>query len=90
MKLPVQSEELREKHGYPELTKELKAKIFGLNGARVYRVDVPAQRKRASLDGLSKQKQAYLEAPDPSFVTYGPKTRREFFAFKKEHGTGRP
>jgi predicted TIM-barrel fold metal-dependent hydrolase len=82
--------ELREKHGYPELTKDLKAKVFGLNGARIYGVDVPAQRKRAALDDLSRQKQAYLESPDPSFVTYGPKSRREFMAFKREHGTGRP
>lgn len=84
------AEPLREKEGYPELTKELKAKIFGLNGARVYGVDVPAQRKRAENDALSKQKRAYLEERDPSFVTYGPKTRREFMAFLREHGSGRP
>jgi hypothetical protein len=30
------SEELRERHGYPKLTKEVKAKILGLNGAALY------------------------------------------------------
>jgi predicted TIM-barrel fold metal-dependent hydrolase len=33
------SDELQERYGYPRLTKELKAKILGLNGARLYGVD---------------------------------------------------
>jgi predicted TIM-barrel fold metal-dependent hydrolase len=33
------SEELRERYGYPKLTKELKAKILGLNGAALYDVE---------------------------------------------------
>ena len=33
------SEELRERHGYPKLTKELRAKILGLNGAALYGVE---------------------------------------------------
>ncbi len=72
------SEELREKHGYPELTKELKAKIFGLNSAKVYGVepkrDLPAIRK----DEVEKLKQSYLPHRDPSHHVYGPRTRREF------------
>jgi predicted TIM-barrel fold metal-dependent hydrolase len=32
------AEGLQERFGYPALTKELKAKIFGLNGARLYRI----------------------------------------------------
>jgi hypothetical protein len=32
------SEEFRERYGYPKLTKELKAKILGLNGAALYHV----------------------------------------------------
>jgi hypothetical protein len=35
---------LTETHGYPELTPSLKQKIFGLNGARVYGVDVSERR----------------------------------------------
>jgi hypothetical protein len=33
------SDEFQERYGYPRLTKELKAKILGLNGARLYGVD---------------------------------------------------
>ncbi|HEX6399785.1 MAG TPA: amidohydrolase family protein, partial [Actinomycetota bacterium] len=33
------SEELRERHGYPKLTEELRAKILGLNGAALYGVE---------------------------------------------------
>jgi uncharacterized protein len=33
------SEELRERYGYPKLTKETKAKILGLNGAALYGVE---------------------------------------------------
>lgn len=81
------SDEFQQKYGYPKLTKELKTKIFGTNAAKIYGVDIPAQRKRAAGDDLARTKQAYLEERrDPSFVTYGPKTRREFFALRKEQG----
>ena len=33
------SPEFRERYGYPKLTKELKAKILGLNGAALYKVE---------------------------------------------------
>ena len=33
------SDELQERHGYPKLTKEIKAKILGLNGAALYGVE---------------------------------------------------
>ena len=35
---------LRDEHGYPELTSDLKAKVFGLNAAQLYGVDPEAQR----------------------------------------------
>jgi predicted TIM-barrel fold metal-dependent hydrolase len=54
------SDELCEKFGYKKLTKEDKAKIFGLNAAKLYGVDVKAQRKALPEDALSKFKQAYL------------------------------
>ncbi len=83
------SDELVAQHGYPKLTKELKAKIFGFNAAKIYGVDVPAQRKRAASDALSREREAYAAERDPSFVTYGPKSRREFLALRREQG-GRP
>ncbi|MCH8332804.1 amidohydrolase family protein [Candidatus Sumerlaeota bacterium] len=47
-------EELIEKHGYPQITKEDKAKIFGLNAARIYGVDVNEQRNALPADALTK------------------------------------
>lgn len=55
------SDELCEKFGYKKLTKEDKAKIFGLNAARLYNVDVDAKRQGLPKDALSKLKQAYLD-----------------------------
>ncbi len=76
------SEEFQERFGYPALTKELKAKIFGLNATKPYGISLDEMVKRASSDSLAQKKHAYLERPDPSFTTYGPRTRREFLNFK--------
>jgi predicted TIM-barrel fold metal-dependent hydrolase len=54
------SDELCEKFGYKKLTKDDKAKIFGLNAAKIYGVDINVQRKAFPADSLSKLKQAYL------------------------------
>ncbi|MGH9841526.1 MAG: amidohydrolase family protein [Blastocatellia bacterium] len=54
------SDEFCEKFGYMKITKEDKARIFGLNAARVYGVDVKAKRKALPADGLEKLKVAYL------------------------------
>ena len=54
------SDEFCEKFGYSKLTREDKAKILGLNAARLYNVDVNAQRKGIPGDGLEKAKLAYL------------------------------
>ncbi|MEO1252635.1 MAG: amidohydrolase family protein [Pseudomonadota bacterium] len=76
------SDEFQERYGYAALTKGLKAKIFGLNATKPYGVSLEEVKKRAGSDALSKRKHAYLERPDPSFRTYGPKTRREFLNFR--------
>jgi hypothetical protein len=52
---------LRERHGYPELTPHLKAKILGLNAARVYGIDAPAARERARSDDLAWLRKAVDE-----------------------------
>jgi uncharacterized protein len=74
------SRELRERFGYAEITPALRAKIFGLNAARVYGLSPTEVKKYTSTDAISKQRHAYLERPEPHFTTYGPKTRREFLA----------
>lgn len=55
------SDKLCEKFGYQKLTKEDKAKIFGLNAAKIYNFDVNQQLKALPADSLSRIKTAYLE-----------------------------
>jgi len=54
---------LIEAHGYPELTPALKQKVFGLNGARVYGIDVPERRKKTETDPIG------VEAAPPLMLT---------------------
>lgn len=78
-------EEYQEKYGYPAITAEAKRKIFGLNAARVYGLDLSA------IGGgkLSDRRSEYRRDPNPSFRSFGPETRRQFLALHREHG-GRP
>ena len=55
------SDEFCQKFGYKKLTKDDKAKILGLNAARLYNVDVKAKRKPMPTDSLEKLKLVYLE-----------------------------
>lgn len=80
------SDEFQERFGYADMSKTLKAKIFGLNATKPYGISLDEIKKRASTDALSRNRHAYLERPDPSFKTYGPKTRREFLNFKAQGG----
>ena len=74
------SRELRERHGYAEITPAVRAKIFGMNAAKVYGLAPTEVRKYTRADEVARRRQAYLERPEPHFQTYGPKTRREFLA----------
>lgn len=76
------SAELREKHGYPEITPAIRAKIFGLNALKIYPVarDVLDQHLRG--DAVARARENYRNDPDPSFLTHGPRTRREFLNLK--------
>src|SRR6476660_1723520 len=69
---------LQDKHGYPNITPALRARVFGLNATRPYRIDAKEVLQRARADDVSRQRAAYREEHDPHFTTYGPKTRREF------------
>ncbi|MFQ5953529.1 MAG: amidohydrolase family protein [Kiloniellales bacterium] len=80
------AEPLRERYGYPELTTEIKAKIFGRNALQAYRVKPEEVRKKADADRIGRLRVAYREDPRPSFQTYGPKTAAEFAALKRGHG----
>jgi hypothetical protein len=70
--------ELRDKHGYAEVTRALRAKIFGLNALKIYPMAPDVIKKHVRHDKVALQRQEYRERADPGFVTYGPKTRREF------------
>ena len=50
-----------EKFGYKKLTKDDKAKIFGLNAAKVYGIDLKEKLKQFPKDTLTKLKTAYLD-----------------------------
>jgi predicted TIM-barrel fold metal-dependent hydrolase len=63
---------LIEKHGYAPLTRPVKERIFGLNAARVFGVDVSAARNEIPKDYLSRIKMSYLDdGATPSHRWYG-------------------
>jgi hypothetical protein len=70
--------ELREKYGYPEITPEIRAKVFGLNAAKPYRIAPEEIHRHIGSDPVQQARENYQGREDPSFLTYGPKTRREF------------
>ena len=69
--------ELRDKHGYPQMTPALRQKVFAYNAAKPYNLAIDHLRERAHRDAIEQERLAY-ERPNPSFRTYGPRTRREF------------
>jgi hypothetical protein len=77
------SREFQEKYGYPALTPAAKRKIFGLNAMRVYGLEPAAMRRRLVKDRVKKARDEYLNDPQPTFETYGPRTRREFLALRE-------
>ncbi|MEQ1803273.1 MAG: amidohydrolase family protein [Gammaproteobacteria bacterium] len=80
------SQEYQEKFGYTAITPELRAKVFGLNALKPYGLDVSDIRRGFLADTMQKEKTRNAERPDPTFMTYGPQTRREFFALLKAGG----
>jgi predicted TIM-barrel fold metal-dependent hydrolase len=79
-------ESLREEFGYPEITPELRAKVFGLNAIVPYRISVDEVLKSASRDALARRRDDYRDRANPHFATYGPKTRREFLRLMQISG----
>lgn len=65
-------QELQDEFGYAPITDEDKAKILGLNAAKLFNVDVDAVRNAFPDDGLSRLKAEYLfEGGSPSNTQYG-------------------
>ena len=80
------SAELQERHGYPALTPDTRARIFGRNALRLYPVPDDVLRTHLGKDAVAHMRENHRNRPDPDFLTYGPKTRREFFNLRKWGG----
>ncbi len=66
------SDEMCAKFGYKKITKEDKARIFGLNAAKLYGIDLKKKRNALPADALEKLKLAYLDrGPEPSLEASG-------------------
>ena len=75
---------MQDMYGYPALTPEVKAKIFGHNAAAVYGVDPTIVRqkiKQEDIDNIMLTRRA-PRGPTP----HGPRTRREYLAFLRWSG----
>jgi predicted TIM-barrel fold metal-dependent hydrolase len=81
--------EFRDRYGYPEITPQLRAKIFGLNATRPYRISAEEVQLRTRRDALATERLAYRARPEPHFLTCGPKTRREFLNLLRWNGGSR-
>ena len=77
------SEELQERHGYPALTDEIKAKIFGINSARLYDIE-----PITGASGLTPEEVEAVRASLPPATTYGPTTYAEAAAMIAAHQAG--
>jgi hypothetical protein len=78
--------EYQERYGYPALTDELKADVFGLNGARLFGIDPTATR--CALDGdplatkISEAAEMRSDGALPSpWNPHGPTTRRQVLSW---------
>jgi predicted TIM-barrel fold metal-dependent hydrolase len=65
------TDELMEKFKYPALTDEVKNQIFGLNAARLFNVDVRAQRRAIQADRLTQLREQHRDELAPSNTQYG-------------------
>ncbi len=65
-------EALIQEHHYQPLTRQVKERIFGLNAATVFGIDVETIRHEVPRDALGRLRMSYLEeGPEPSRRVYG-------------------
>jgi predicted TIM-barrel fold metal-dependent hydrolase len=77
------SEELQERHGYPALTDDVKARIFGLSAAELYGITPVRGRCDLSADEVEA-----IRASLPPAATYGPTTVTEAARLIAAHQAG--
>lgn len=80
------SEEFQDKYGYSELTPRIKRKVFGLNAATPYRISPDELKTYMAQDQYAFARAEYQDAPDPHFLSFGPKTRRSFLSMLRANG----
>jgi uncharacterized protein len=80
------SPEYQDRFGYPEITPAIRAKVFGLNALKLYPVDASLLQQHLRDDAVARAREDYRNDPDPDFLTYGPKTRREFLNLQRWGG----
>ena len=77
------SQEFQDRYNYSAISPLMRRKVFGLNAAIPYQIDQAEIRALTANDFVASEKLAYQQDPQPSFLTHGPKTRREFMNFLK-------
>jgi uncharacterized protein len=75
------SAEFQERYGYPALTPLVKAKVLGLNGARVYGVEPVVRRASFTRRDLEEIRKALPFVHE----TYGPRNAREVAQLRRAH-----
>ena len=75
------TEEYQERYGYPALTRERKAKILGLNGARVYGVEP----RTVKCDFTRRELEEIRRTLGGRHATYGPRNAAEVGALRAHH-----
>jgi uncharacterized protein len=81
------SDEFREKYGYPEFTDAVRRKVFGLTGAKLYRVSAEACRFQVSNDSLAYHKRVLDDRWGARRHAYNPpviRTRRQYMQLYRE------
>jgi hypothetical protein len=78
--------EFQSRFGYPELTNTIKRKIFGLNAAKLFGIDVNATRCALDTDKLASSKLEFASLVETQRLTApwqprGPLSRRDVISF---------
>jgi predicted TIM-barrel fold metal-dependent hydrolase len=82
------TDQFQSMYGYPQITDEMKAKIFGLNAAKLYHIDPIAARCRVDRSTFAMLKRDLEEGVGggrwASKPPLGPRTLREYWAHARE------
>ncbi|HYF46048.1 MAG TPA: amidohydrolase family protein, partial [Acidimicrobiales bacterium] len=84
----------QDRYGYPALTDQIKAKILGLNAARLFGLDPEATRCAVTASALDEARASYTglihdgAVPDP-WRPHGPVSRREVLQWLRHDPTAR-